>query len=118
MIYSSASIALAALETLSYLNPGALPFNRYLIRIEVPDDVWAAAQALPALPGGWDAIPAGMTSRQVGDAWVAACSSALLIVPSVIVPDEHNVLINPAHPQASTILAVTVRKWLYDPRFF
>ena len=40
----------------------------------------------------------------------------LLVVPSVVVPEEHNVLINPAHPDAKGIAAQKVRKWLYDPR--
>ena len=118
MIYTSASIALATLETLSYLNPGPLPFNRYLIQFDIPDDVWRSADRLPSLPGGWDAIPAGMTSRQIGDAWIAGATSLLLKVPSVIVPDECNILIHPSHPHVADIYATTVRTWLYDPRFF
>jgi RES domain-containing protein len=43
-------------------------------------------------------------------------SSALLVVPSVIVPEEFNVLINPQHPDSARITAAKVRKWLYDPR--
>jgi hypothetical protein len=43
-------------------------------------------------------------------------ASALLRVPSVIVPDEYNVLINPLHPDSGAIIAVKIRKWLYNPR--
>ena len=43
-------------------------------------------------------------------------SSALLRVPSVIVPEEANVLVNPAHPDSRRITARKVRRWLYDPR--
>jgi hypothetical protein len=39
-------------------------------------------------------------------------------VPSVIVPDEFNVLINPLHAAAAGIVATTVKRWVYDPRFF
>jgi hypothetical protein len=39
-------------------------------------------------------------------------------VPSAIVPDEHNALIDPLHPQTAKIDAATVRKWIYDPRVF
>lgn len=118
MVYCASNIALATLETLSYLRSGSLPFNRFLVRIDVPDDVWALRETLRPLPGGWDAIPSGVASRKAGDIWVTSNRSPLLLVPSVIVPEEHNLLINPAHPEAAKIIAVTVKRWIYDPRFF
>lgn len=116
--YCASTIALATLETVIYLGAGSMPFNRFLVRIDIPDVVWTARIVLDPLPGGWDAVPAGLTSRKAGDAWAAACSAALLLVPSVIVPDEFCVLINPRHPDSSTITASTIRRWIYDPRFF
>lgn len=118
LVYSSESRALACLETVVHLNAGGLPFNRYLVEIEVPDDVWAAAETVVTseLPVGWDAEPAGLESVRFGSTWVASCKSALLLAPSVIVPEERNALINPAHPDAARITARKVRKWLYDPR--
>jgi RES domain-containing protein len=117
MLYTSENIALAILETLSYLRAGGLPFNRYLVRIDVPDNIWAAREIL-AVPAGWDAVPAGKASVMTGDAWCNGKHSALLVVPSVIVPDEHNILINPEHPDASGVTATTLKKWNFDPRFF
>ncbi|WP_066813142.1 type II toxin-antitoxin system Prs ADP-ribosylating toxin ParT [Sphingomonas asaccharolytica] len=118
MVYGATSRALACLETIVHLNAGGLPLNRYLVEITIPDPVWAAAQVATAssLAVGWDAEPCGRVSIAFGSAWAAAKSSALLLVPSVIVPEEHNVLINPAHPDAAGIAARKVRKWLYDPR--
>lgn len=118
LVYCSTNIALATLETVHYLRTGGLPFNRYLVRIDIPSAVWDARQAMSPLPGGWDAIPAGLSARAAGDAWAASLASALLLVPSVIVPDEYNVLINPNHPDAAKIVATTVKRWTYDPRFF
>lgn len=118
MVYTSVNIALATLETLSYLRAGSLPFNRYLVRVDVPDEVWARREEMNPLPGGWDAIPSGLTSRKAGDDWIASNRSPLLVVPSVIVPDEHNILIHPAHPETAKIVATTVKRWVYDPRFF
>jgi RES domain-containing protein len=71
---------------------------------------------MDAAPIGWDALPPGLASLDAGDAWIASRSTALLLVPSVIVPDEHNVLINPAHPDAKMIRARKVRRWAWDPR--
>ncbi len=118
VVYCAINIALATLETVHYLRSGGLPFNRYLVRIDVPDAVWDKRQVLAPLPNGWDAIPAGLTARTAGDAWISSGASALLLVPSVIVPDEHNVLINPQHGDAAAIVAVTLKRWIYDPRFF
>ena len=118
MIYTSVNIALAALETLSHIRTAALPFNRYLVRIDVPASVWALREPLDPLPGGWDAIPSGLAGRKAGDAWIAAARSPMLVVPSVIVPEEHNVLINPMHPETKKISATTAKRWHCDPRFF
>ena len=118
MLYSSVNIALATLETLSHIRSGSLPFNRYLVRIDIPDEVWRRRTVLKPLPGGWDAIPFGLAGRHAGDAWAARNRSALLQVPSVIVPEEANILINPAHPDIGKISAVALKRWIADPRFF
>jgi len=118
VVYSSPTRALACLETLVHLNAGGLPLNRYLVEIEVPDDLWAAAESTAAssLPVGWDAEPAGLVSTTFGTDWANSGRSALLMVPSVVIPEELNVLINPGHRDAGRIAARKVRKWIYDPR--
>lgn len=118
MIYTSGSIALAALETLAHLGAGALPLNRYLVRIDMPDAVFAAAKTLgeKTAPAGWDAIPAGRASIAYGTDWIKSNACACLVVPSGIVPEERNILINPLHPHAKKIKAEKIRKWLYDAR--
>ena len=65
---------------------------------------------------GWDATPPGAVSIDYGTAWANARRSALLVVPSVMVPEEFNLLINPRHEGAGRIAAAKQRKWLYDPR--
>jgi len=70
-----------------HLAAGGLPYNRYLVALALPNDVWAAAQVETAasLPVGWDAEPAGLASIGFGTRWLRAAGSALLVVPSVIV---------------------------------
>ncbi len=118
MLYASDSIALACLETIVHLTASGLPFNRYLVALELPDDLWSAARReTPAsLKVGWDAEPAGRTSIAAGTDWARSLASALLLVPSVIVPEAANVLVNPAHPDAGRVTARKLRRWLYDPR--
>ncbi len=118
LIYASESQALACLETVVHLNAGGLPLNRYLVAVTIPAPVWAKArtETSSSLPVGWDASPAGRASIRFGSDWIRSTASALLRVPSAIVPDEYNVLINPRHPDSVVIAAVKLRKWLYDPR--
>ena len=118
LVYASETQALACLETLVHLNAGGLPLNRYLVSVTIPASVWAGmrTETPGSLPVGWDADPSGRASIQFGTAWIRSVASALLRVPSVIVPDEYNVLINPLHPDSRAVIAVKIRKWLYDPR--
>ncbi len=116
--YASTSISLAAWETRAHFGRGAaLPWNRFLVRIEVPDKIWAAREILARPPSvGWDAIPEGRVSRAEGSAWLLSSRTALLVVPSVIINEEDNVLINPSHPDAAQLSASKVRRFIYDHR--
>jgi len=79
--------------------------------------VWAVRATLPRpLAVGWDAIPEGLVSRAAGSGWLSAGRTALLIVPSVIILEEDNVLINPAHPDGKRVAATKVRRFIYDHR--
>ncbi|WP_457329330.1 RES family NAD+ phosphorylase [Rhizobacter sp. P5_C2] len=118
LVYTASTASLACLETVVHLNAGDLPLNRFLVRIEVPAAVWSARRSCAAaeLPVGWSAIPEGKVSLDIGDAWLRTAASALLVVPSVIVPEECNVLINPLHADAAGLRAAKLRPWVYDLR--
>jgi RES domain-containing protein len=118
VVYAAANVSLACLETVVHLNAQGLPLNRFLVRLDVPDEIWAQRKTLNTadLPVGWSAIPEGRASLDVGDAWLRANSSAVLVVPSVIVPEEFNALINPLHADAKQITAQKMRAWFYDQR--
>jgi len=118
VVYASLSMALACLETFVHLGSTGLPLNRYLVRIEIPGELWDAGEFLAPvdLPTGWDAEPAALTSIGLGSDWLKEKKSTLLFVPSVIVPEEWNVLLNPLHADFNAISASMVRRWLYDPR--
>lgn len=119
VVYSAPTIAIAVLETAAHIDDEGLPLNKFLIEIEVPADVWRARikQVVAKLPPQWDAIPAGMASVRVGSEWLASQKSAILLVPSVIVPEEFAALINPVHPDAAKITAKAVRRFEYNRLF-
>jgi len=117
LVYTSTTRALACLETVVHLADDPLPLNRYLVRVTAPAKAWAAATTLdPATLVGWDAEPAGRTSLEWGTNWAKAKATLLALVPSIVVPEELNVLINPAHEDAVEMKAVKVRRWVYDAR--
>ena len=116
--YAATSISLAAWETRAHFGHGTtLPWNRFLVRIDVPDGIWAAREVLgPPLPVGWDAIAEGLVSRNLGSGWLKPGRTALLTMPSVIIHEEDNVMVNPAHADCARIRATKVRRFLYDHR--
>ena len=117
MVYTSTTRALACLETVVHLADHPLPLNRYLVQISVPAAAWSAAIRLdPVDQVGWDAKPVGKVSLDWGQRWARDRQTLLARVPSIVVPEEDNVLINPAHPDAASVKAIKLRKWLYDAR--
>lgn len=117
MLYATDSQALACLETIVHLAAGGLPLNRYLVRFDIPDAVWRRrSEADSAALVGWDALPTGRVSIHYGTAWATSQVSAVLVVPSVIVPDERAILLNPQHPDFAAISLHKLRRWTYDPR--
>jgi RES domain-containing protein len=119
VVCSAPTIAIAVLETAANIDDGGLPLDRCLVEIEVPASVWKVCITMTAsqLPPQWDAIPAGLANASAGSRWLAGRGSAILLVSSVIVPEESAALINPAHPDAALITARAVRKFEYNRLF-
>ncbi len=102
VVYLSESPASAMLEILVHLevDPEDLPEQLRLMRVDIPDAVAASVQS-PDLPASWfedDAL-----TRHIGDTWLHDQGTALLRVPSAIMPHTHNWLLNPLHPLAQQI---------------
>lgn len=118
VVYCSSSIALACLETVVHLSGDQpLPLLRWLVAIDVPDEHWQQRMRLiqDDLPG-WDSTPPDQVSRTWGERWLASEQTLLAAVPSVIVPEESNVLINPNHPACKNLVVHRLRRWTYDAR--
>jgi len=118
IVYLAASPAGALVEVLVNLELDAarLPGSYTLLKVEAPDDVQLRRIELASLPEGW---ANDLTiSRNRGDEWLAGGESALLEVPSAILPDTFNVLLNPHHADAQRIRVVWQRAYPYDRRFF
>jgi RES domain-containing protein len=99
---------------LVHLDRDLLPASFQLLRIAVPDAVAIEAVNVDTLPTAWP-TRRGLT-RQIGDRWLDRGTSALLQVPSVIVPHARNYLLNPAHSDASVITVTEIIRAPFDER--
>jgi RES domain-containing protein len=96
VVYTSESLSLAALEVLVHLGSDEVLRKFVKCSAEIDERLIFRVDTR-TLPSNWRDEPAPLQLRAIGDAWVAAASSAVLAVPSVLVPEEWNYLLNPAH---------------------
>lgn len=103
------------LEFFVHLDPDDPP-NLVAIGAEISDDVGIERVGRTALPADWRVTPAPAALADLGMAWVRKRASAVLAVPSVIVPSETNYLLNPAHPHFARIWIGKPEPFSLDPR--
>lgn len=116
VVYTSASVALALLEFIVHLDTDALPLNLVIVEADLPDDLRVETVRADALPSNWRRYRGPEVLQDFGTTWVAERRSAVLSVPSVIVPRERNYLLNPAHPDFTRIRVVRTEPFEFDPR--
>jgi RES domain-containing protein len=115
LIYTATSQSLAALEILVHLEAPELLEKYVLLGVEVEDSLIVDVDQ-SRLPKNWRANPAPPGVRAIGDEWVASRLSAVLRVPSVIVPSERNLLLNPLHRDFARLKMVNSSTFRFDPR--
>jgi RES domain-containing protein len=117
LVYTAESRALATIEVFVHLDLSEdLPLDRYLVEIEIPDDIAILELKNEDLPSGWDSKPPILETQYIGDDFVEENSAAVLKVPSCIVQKEFNYLINPNHPDASRIFVENASPFQFDSR--
>ena len=116
IVYCTQSPAAALLEILvrSELALADSPVRYRLLRISAPEDAWSASVEPQDLPAEWVRSP--FATRRIGDAWLSESGSALLLVPSAVVAETTNVLINPLHPAAAGIEVIAESNHVVDAR--
>jgi RES domain-containing protein len=116
VIYCAENPAAALLEVLVHfeIEIRDLPARYRLLKITVPDDARVQRVSPDDLHRDW--LENAQVTRATGDVWLAQGATALLTVPSAIVPETFNVLLNPAHPDAARIVIVQATDHVIDPR--
>ena len=115
VVYTAGSLALASIEMIVNL-PAPQLLHKYVriparISLDLVSDLSAAD-----LPEDWNSRPISPSTRAVGDRWVKKQSSAALRVPSIVVPDEYNYLLNPTHPDFAKVKIGKPIVYYFDPR--
>ncbi len=115
IVYTAQSQSLAALEMLVHLESSELLEKYVLFEVEI--DRSLIAQVEPShLPRNWRADPPPAQVRVLGDEWALAATSAVLQVPSALVPGENNFLLNPQHSDFPRLRIGKLLPFHFDPR--
>jgi RES domain-containing protein len=114
LVYASATLSLAALESLVHLNP-PVAFKWVAIPVSFEERL-VEVMSLAGLPADWTEEPPPPSTMEVGDQWVKQARSAVLEIPSVIVRSESNFLLNPAHPDFKKVVIGKSAPFAFDPR--
>jgi RES domain-containing protein len=116
LLYTAEQRAMALLETLVHLPVEDLPDDMYLMTLEVPDDLSREVLSPADLPADWQRLSMPQPTATIGHAWLQSGRSVALQVPSVVVPQERNLLLNPAHPEFIRVRLLDAQPFHFDER--
>lgn len=115
MVYTAGSVSLATLELLVHLdNTSVLP-SFAIFPVEF-DDSLIELLDLATLPPDWSQSPLSTSLQTIGDDWISRASSVVLRVPSAVIENENNYLINPAHTDFKKLVIGSMEALRLDPR--
>ena len=116
VVYLSSTLPLAALETLIRLNRKTVRTEFVSFEIGMPDSVKIVKLDPRTLPAGWKRERHLAYTRNVGTQWALKNESAVLQVPSALIPSECNYVLNPKHPHFKKIIIHKPQPFSFDPR--
>jgi len=118
VVYAAATRSLAMLEILVHMRntQQTVPPIPYMLFPASFDERLLEELPPSSLPADWDLEPPTDSTKSIGDAWVSAASSPVLSLPSVLVPETWNVLVNPLHPEANLLKITETYEHAFDAR--
>lgn len=115
MVYAAQTRALAALESLAHYGGAERRMAFVTFEIEIPGKL-AIHVEVAALPRNWRSDEPSASTQGLGSEWQLSGRSAALVVPSVLVPQEFCVLVNPEHPDIDKIMVTYPEPFEFDSR--
>jgi RES domain-containing protein len=116
MIYTAGSVSLACLENVVHRSGEGLDALFKILVIEIPVDLACGAISLSDLPENWMVFSSVNITRLIGDNWLKSMTTPTMRVPSAIIPQESNYLLNPSHPDFSKIRLLKTMDFSFDKR--
>lgn len=110
--------ALAMAEVAVSLSFGTLPDDFMMLTIFIPDSLSIIHLDHKTLPSDWNIVPHPESTKRIGDAFIHAHEACLMRVPSAVVKGDHNLLINPFHPEFKEIKIIAADPFPFDHRLF
>jgi RES domain-containing protein len=115
VVYMSESLSLCVLESLVHMVKVPMLRNFKSIWVDIPEPLIHTLKQKD-LPPSWKAVPAPHETKQIGDRWFDVKVSPVLKVPSTVVPDEWNFVLNPMHPDFNELKIGQFHDFEFDER--
>ncbi|MDR9365905.1 MAG: RES family NAD+ phosphorylase [Balneolaceae bacterium] len=116
-VYTSGSLSLSLLEMLVQVNDRSYLRHCLVFQTDVPESL-VDSSLMTDLPDRWNQIPYGHASQNFGDDWLSSSEGLALKIPSVVVPIEHNYVLNPNHPDFRNLQIEEMGQAGIDQRLF
>jgi RES domain-containing protein len=117
-VFASATLSLAVLERFVQTDPDLEPTDLVAVAADIADDVRIESIAAAGLPTNWRTYPPPPALTRIGERWLRESRTAVLSVPSVIVPHERNFIINPDHAEFARLVIRPPEPFSFDPRMW
>lgn len=116
-LYCGASIAICALEKFVHVGSAPLP-PLVLVAVDIPDHSNIFTPAMTELPSDWNELPTSVSAQILGREWLERGEALAMRVPSAVLPEESNVILNPRHPDFQHVELTVIRPFSFDQRMF
>lgn len=116
-LYCGASIAICALEKFVHVGSAPLP-PLVLVAVNIPDHSNIFTPAMTQLPSDWNELPTSVSAQILGREWLERGEALAMRVPSAVLPEESNVILNPRHPDFQHVELTVIRPFSFDQRMF
>ena len=117
-IFTSATLSLAALERFVNTDPDLEPVDLVTIAVDIETNIAIETVTVADLPADWRTYPAPPALATIGERWLRESTSAVLSVPSVVIPTERNFILNLTHADFARLVINRSEPFSFDPRMW